>query len=373
MKIKMIFIILLLIIISGCNYNTDEPSVIIDDSYIAFIETSPPAHPIPTEPPPTQPLPTETQPLLSPQPPLVELPLQYTLPPHTPTAPPLTAAPFEPSANAAHSIKILETFLGQYTSMFFYVVSYRISAYVDEPVIVFHWRDVVGNDGQEHSEVYFTDFNGDIIEDVPFIQNLYGAFSEALEKPAAVAASAFHIYTVEGSDIPLLIVMRFCAFQFTGGGYVIFTMFDDSTEFIQLGSMISWWSGGGGIPILAPYINESSEIIAYMFAITSGILYQLNNENIFEYFWMFDTSTLRIDMDGWHSEPVLADDFTQMLIDFEANQNAATNYRELLTDLYHCNFVPMVRMYDLENYLYEKIRQQLRGTFPIVDVNQNNE
>ena len=372
----MICIILLLILISGCVSNTDEPNIIIDDSSTAQLKTSLPTT-IPAEPQPllTQPSPTEPPPLLTQSPTTEPLPLQTQPASLEPlpieTQPPTTQ--FMPSVYAANSIQITEAFLSQYLSMFFYVVNYYISNRIEEPAIIYHRRNIINDDGRHDWEPYFTDFDGYAIESAPFIQRLYGIFSGDLEKPAFVYAGAFQLYTVEGSDIPLLIIMRFYSVQFTGGAHIIFELSNNGTEFQQLGSMTPWWSGGGYIPMLSPFVNKLGEVIIYKFEITSGILYQLNNKGAFDNYWMFETSPAFSQMDGWHSIPVLAHDFAQMLIDYETNQNTATNYRELLTDLYHRNFVPMVRMYDLENYLYEKIRQQLRGTFQVVDVNQIDE
>jgi len=244
----------------------------------------------------------------------------------------------------------------------------RFGCIYNEPFITVNERAIYDSYGRRHHwELYFTDLYGDVIdvEDVPFIKNLYVTIADDLTIPAPVAAGAFQIYTTEGSDTPLLIIIRFDCFRFTEGVYFIFQRFNDGASFTQLGSRIGWATGGGDIPILSPFINESGEVIFYIFFLGDGFLHLLNNESEFDTFWMFDMYDFR--------PPVLADDFSQMLIDFEVNQNATTQSRDLLTDLYYRNFVPMVRMYELEDYLIEKITQQLRGMFPVVDVNQIDE
>ena len=377
MKKKIVCIILFLLLINGCTYNTYEHNITDNDSNTAQLETSS-SQPIPTQPlststpqPLTESLPLQTQALMTEPPPL---PTQPHLLEPLPSDPQPPTVQFVPSVYAAHSIEIAEAFLSQYLSMFFYVVNYNISNSINEPVIIYHRQNTIDDDGRHGWEPYFTDFDGYIIENAPFIQRLYGVFSGDLKKPAFVYAGAFQLYTIEDSDIPLLIIMRFYSVQFTGGAHVIFELSNNGTEFQQLGSMTPWWSGGGDIPVLSPFINESGEIINYMVEIGWGILYQLNNEGHFESTALFEPTL--VPMESGHGSLLMAvpmEEFAKMLSNYEKKQNAVTNYHTLLTDLYNKNFVPMVRMYDLENYLYEKIRQQLRGMFPVVDVNQIDE
>jgi len=366
--------VILLLIISGCVFNNDELNVITEDSNAAQLETPPVQLPTPVQPDPLAPSSSPAQPDSQPQPPThtetsipTDPPIQL-ITPTQPTLPPIPISLVLP-AFVACPVDAAEAFLSQYISMFFYTAPIGHHNIAPETFMIANRRDILDDDGWSIDwHPYFTDVNGVTIENVPFIQNLYGAFSGDLNKPAPVVADTFQIYTIYGSDYPLLIVVQFRAFQFTGGAYIVFEIFDNGNEFLQLGSMIPWWSGGGAIPALYPFINESGEIIAYEFAITSGHVFRLTDEGDFEGFWMFSTSTLHSEFDGWHPERVLANDFAWMLIDYEVNQSTSTRYRDLLTDLYHRNFVPMVRMYDLEDYLHEKIMQQLRGFVPVFDV-----
>ena len=265
-------------------------------------------------------------------------------------------------------IIIAEAFLRQYTSIFFGISGRGLGFAEPEEVFMMAYRqDIYDYYGRRSDwQVYFTDLNGYIIDDVPFIQNLYGAFSGDLEKAAPVAALVFHIFTIEGSDEPLLIIINFRAFQFTGGAYALFEIISDGTTFSQIGSMIPWASGGGSVPRATPFINESGEIIVYRFEILSSLVSRMGEADIFECISIIELDFILTEMGYWTVEYISAQDFAEILRNYEKNQQMQTNHRDLLTELYHMNFVPMVRMYELEYYLTEKITAYLRNVVPLL-------
>jgi len=247
---------------------------------------------------------------------------------------------------------VAEDFLNQFISIFFGPDS-------DEPVIKVNWPgaflDDYGNWLWQYG--YFTDGYGEVIYDVPFIKSLYGAFNP--DRATPVRAADFQLFTIDGNYKPLIIAMQFSAIEFTGGGYVLYEIISSGNEFVQLGSMIIWSASGGSLPSLTPFINELGEVVTYMIMLGDGIVRFINYDGSFEELARFEPSFVPFGDEGHMlMQPVEAEDFEKILEDQKQLKTLIPNFPT-------GNFTRMIRLYNLEQELTERITENLRGTFPI--------
>jgi len=268
--------------------------------------------------------------------------------------------PSRPSFETSPTI-IAEDFLAQFVSIFF-------GPFSDEPAILVNEEAWDYRRGSFH---YFLDGHGNVISDVPFIQVVDGTGIWGIEEAYYLAlARRFRLFTIYGSSEPLVIGIQYETFDFTGGDYALYEIISNGNEFLRLGSMIPARHFGAGYDAVSvsPFINESGDIIAYLIS-DGGLFFAINNEGDFEFIasinahWQSedgDTIIISVeDEDGsWHFEQFTQEEFEELL--------ATEQMQSFFPDFPDGNFVPMIRMYDLEQKLTTAITERLRGTFPVV-------
>ena len=278
---------------------------------------------------------------------------------------PLPTLPSLPYFETSPTI-IAEEFLNQFVSVFFGLIS-------DEPAISANEQDVFDNDGRWVGwYVYFTDGYGEVAYDVPFIKSLYGVRYDGGN--LFVYAERFSIFTLDDGVEPLVIAIRYETARFSGGVYFLYEIINNGGEFLQIGSMIAYsWGGPGPEAInLIPFINESGDIIVSIKQVETVDFHKINSEGDFEFvayaqlakrdaygnlilvLWVEDEKGER------HAQLRSMEELERIL----ANQGQAQN---LFPNFPDGNFMPMTRMYDLEQELTERITERLRGTFPVVE------
>jgi hypothetical protein len=226
-------------------------------------------------------------------------------------------------------------FLSQFVSLFFGPYSNEPAIKINEP------GDIVDDDGNWIWQPgYFTDGYGNVVYDVPYVLTIDESW---MGWEFAVFADSFEIFTTETGSEPMIIALRFESITFSGGVFVLYEITNSGDEILQLGSKIYFHWGGPGPDFvrLAPLINEYGKIIACMFPHNFGF-YAINDNGDFERLSNCpDGSAFRANL-GYDAYT-----FTPGFLDG--------------------NFVPMVRMHELEQQFIEDITQRLRGTFTVVE------
>jgi len=190
-----------------------------------------------------------------------------------------------------------------------------------------------------------------------------------------VYADDFHLFTIEGDSEPMIIAIRFESIEFSGGFFVLYEIINNGDKLLQLGSMIYFHWGGPGPDFvrLIPLISESGRIIAYMFPHNLSF-YDINGEGDFESIsdWdTFDQTIMYYDAYTYTARIwVKGEDGIRYLNHFSNGELAellsTSQMQNIIPTFPDGNFVPMVRMHELERELIEVITQRLSGTFPVV-------
>jgi len=257
---------------------------------------------------------------------------------------------------------IAEEFLSQFVSIFF-------GPFSDESVILFNEPQLQGDDGRWiERRAYFTDGHGNVVYTAPFIITLDETW---MGWELDVFAYQFRLFTNKDNSEPLIIAMRFESLEFSGGIYVLYEIMKNGNEFLQLGSMIGFHWGGPGPDFirLAPFINEYGNIIAHMFPF-GWSFYEINAEGDFEIVAYAQTSLYDRDTyiaHIWIENEDTAGHFEHFTNDEIIVLLSTGKMQTFFPNFPNGNFIPMIRMYDLEQELTERITERLRGTFPIVE------
>ena len=251
-------------------------------------------------------------------------------------------------------IDVAKDFLSQFVSIFF-------EPYGDEPVFL-----IVDNWDNGWWDIYFIDGYGNVVSDAPSVQTINVEFGEGT---SLALARRFRLFTVDGSSVPQIITIQYESFNFSGGGYALYKMINNGNEFLPLGSMRTYHHHGAGHDAVSitPFINESGDIITYMIT-DGGDFHAINSYNDFEHIafinahWQGeDGDTIIISIEDeygtWHSEWLTLEEFLELL--------STDQMQNIFPSFPSGSFVPMTRIYDLEQELTETITQKLRGTFPV--------
>jgi len=256
---------------------------------------------------------------------------------------------------------IAEEFLSQFVSIFF-------GPFSDEPVIKFNDSQFFDDGRWIEQRAHFTDGYDNTVNDVPFILTLDETW---MGWELDLFALDFRLFTIEDNSEPLIIAIRFESLEFSGGVYVLYEIVNNGKEFLQLGSMIGFHWGGPGPDYvrLALLISEKGTLTAHMFP-HGWRLYNIDAEGIFELvadaqttLYDYDTYIAHIWVEGEYEAGNFEHFTNEEIMEFLRSgqmQNFFPNFPD-------GNFVPMIRMYDLEQELTERITERLRGTFPIVE------
>jgi len=249
---------------------------------------------------------------------------------------------------------ILEDFLSQYPTIFFGLTGLGFND--TEPVVMANWQDIFDDYGRPIDwKLYFTDGNGDVVKDVPFIR----PFAWRDSYSPAIALD-FEIHAARGCSNPKIIIITYWAIQFPdgSGGFALYMIDEDSGEIAQLGSMI-YFTTGGGVAHFTPFANDSGDIATYLNMMGDGFLHIINCENDFELAAVFEATWVRMEGGGVSQKSVTTEELEIILADQEQAQNLFAGFSDI-------NFARMERMSELEKELTEAITQRLRGTFPAI-------
>ena len=172
-------------------------------------------------------------------------------------------------------------------------------------------------------------------------------------------ASGFRVYGIDGSYEPLIINMQYWAYG-TCSTLGSMLYIKDGNEFRRLGSMI-YYATSGGYARFQPFINEYGDVIVYVLAMRDKLFYAVNSEGNFAVVgdpidaWWSQEEIIIIDRETGYSIYFTQDEFDKIL--------ATGQMQQFFSDFPDGNFVPLIRMYDLEQHLKEAATQILRDTF----------
>jgi len=172
-------------------------------------------------------------------------------------------------------------------------------------------------------------------------------------------ASGFSIFSPEGSYEPIVISIQYWVHG-TCSGLGSMLYIKDGTHFRRVGSMIAYASGGG-YARLQPLINEYGDIIVYVHAMGNKLFYAVDSEGNFE--------TVGDWMEAWFLGEITIFDremecTTTLTTEAFYEALATGQMQQFFFDFPNGNFVPLGRMYNLEQHIVETIPQMLRETSP---------
>jgi len=242
---------------------------------------------------------------------------------------------------------IAEEFLSQFTSLFF-------TPHSDELELTFIWDGPAGR----VSHGYYVDDDENIICYMldGTNQTFYGASA------MSAYADRFRIFTVEESHAPLVIAILFEFNDFSSGGGVLYEIINNGDQFSQLGSMMQYhWGGPGPDAVnLTPFINETGEIIARLDIIGTHFFANNNEGNFVSVAFVepgFHYTAGGVD--GYFAGGINAETGTRHFTLEEFEELLATGQtQKFFPDFPGGSFVPMKRMYALEQELIETIKQR---------------